>query len=706
MEAKLILIPLITGLIASYFANLLFPGKIMEVMRYVRGFRSRRILLKFWGDQNGRWLKCHEELKNKKAYIYYPSYPIPGVGRTEKSLGYYVSAADAKAVELLEQKLSGLGFECERLTTEKIDTKQPIPENDGIVILVCGPKLDTTTNQVVYDPLIGGNPVSSWFYLRYHKAMRMKLSYNHTKGRKEYEVPEVEGVYEQTEGEIDKGILVKMKIEGRLFFLCWGIHDTATLGTLSLALDPESLKRSKLLHASDIMAVVTASKTSNMVVSQTANWHQLNLIIAPPKETKPAPFKLNESLDIETPVYGLSYLWATKDNVSKVKNGNYAQLSPVAAEFDTSLSCPYNCDWCPYKEDRKKGGVLKNKAKALAIVNKLRDSGVKLVVITGGGEPLVSKCVEDVVEHCTCNEMKVILYTNGLLLDDLRAYHLMSRGVSEIRISLDDVSSVDSYMAVHGINSSIRYIHPMETVEKNTRKLLELRARNGFSTLIGASFLVSDKTLPNLKKSAETLSKWLREVGPFDYVIIRPAVNYWPYINEFHNTFFNYRDDDFQMLEKAAQQFKENGVARHIFISRQRFKDLQQKSSETYRKCRASTIWMNIGPDGEAYLCCETKHKPNLSLGNILNVSIDQLQNMALNKISNEVFFNRCPVLLCKPSALNQLFSDIELERKKNRGIMPEKTRKWLDELETHNQNAETLIPSVSGLYEECNYEY
>lgn len=692
---KFIFIPLLIAITAGLILKVIYNFK--RIIQYLLGFRSRRILLKFWGVPKGR---------SKKAYIYYPSYPNPRVGRTENPLGYYVSAADTRAVEMLEQKLSELGFKCERLTTEKIDTKQPIPKNDGIVILVCGPKLDTTTNKVVYDPWIGGNPVSSWFYLRYHKAMQMKLSYDHAKGRKEYEFPEVEGVYEQTEKEFDKGLLVKMKIEGRLFFLCWGIHDTATLGALNLALDPESLKRSKLLHASNIMAVVTASKTNNRVVSQTVNWHQLNVIIAPPTETKPAPFKLNESLDIETPVYGLSYLWATENNVRNVKKGNYAQLEPVAAEFDTSLSCPYNCDWCPYKEDRKKGGVLEDKEKALAIVDKLKYCGVKLVVLTGGGEPLVSKCVEVVVEHCRYYEMKVILYTNGLLLDDLRAYHLMSRGISEIRISLDDVSSVDNYIAVHGINSSVRDINAMEIVEKNTRKLLGLRARNGFSTIIGASFLVSDKTLPNLKKSAETLSNWLREVGPFDYVIIRPAVKYWPDIDESRNIFFNYGDDDFQILEEAAQQFKEKGVARHIFISRQRFKDLQQNGFEAYSKCRASTIWMNIGPDGEAYLCCETKHKPDLSLGNILSVSIDYLQDKALNKISNEVFFDSCPVLLCKPSALNQLFSDIELERKKHKGIMPEKTRNWLDKLEAHNQNVETIIPSVSGIYEECNYEY
>lgn len=715
MNVNLIIISFIIGLIASYIANLLVPQK---VMRHVQSFWSRRILLKFWGEQNRRSIKFWEKPKEKKAYIYYPSYPSPRVGRTENPLGYYVSAADVKAVELLEETLSDLGFKCERLTADEIDTKQPFPNDGGIIILVCGPKLDTTTNQVVYDPWIGGNPASSKFYLSHRKKMRMTLSYDRNRRRKEYEVYEAGGVYEQTESNIDKGLLVKIKLEGRLFFLCWGIHDTATLGAVNVALDPIRLAKSGLLKSSNFIAVVNASKTDGMSWGTNTTEHWYPLIDRDERydewyiDMKPDPFKLKQMLPPETPVYGLSYLWATTDNVRRVKEGNYQKLAPVAAEFDTSLCCPYNCSWCPYKGDRTED-VLNDDKIALKIVDKLKESGVKLVVLTGGGEPLMSKCAEAVVESCRQHEIKVILYTNGLLLNDLRAYHLMSRGISEIRISLDDISDLNNYMAVHGIKGSkikdylkVRDLNEdqnvMEVIEENTRQLLGLRARNGFSTIIGASFLVSNSTFPNLIRSAETLSKWLHKVGPFDYVVIRPAVKYWPG-GEPHNAYFS-GVADFTVLEKAAQHFKEQGVARHIFISRQRFDDLQEKSTEAYSVCRASILWLNIGPDGRAYLCCETKHKRDFLLGNILTTPLADLQKSAFDKISNPVVFDSCPLHLCKPSALNQLFDDIESYRTNH--VLPKAICDWLDKLEAHNQNAETLIPSVSGIYEEYNEEY
>ncbi|MDI6777117.1 MAG: radical SAM protein [Syntrophales bacterium] len=697
MEFKEIIIMLLI----SVTANLLFFGK--KIYLFLRDWRHRRILSQFWGVPEGR---------SKKAYIFYPTYPNPRVDRTEK-IGYYLSDEDAKTVELLQRNLVKLGFDCQRKeVSELFNADHPVPR-DGIIILVCGPKLDPTTNQVVDDPWIGGNPVSSWFYRCYHKKMGIELLYNPEFKRKQYQIPipflGSETLYspqdERPQENIDRGLLVRFKVDQQFFFLCWGIHGSATLGTVKVALDPAYLAKFSL-HSPNIIAVVQAEKIDEIsgdVLAGAVGYPLPEKDITP--ILKPDPFSPGAWLPAERPVYGLSYLWATTGNVENVKKGNYVQLAPVAAEFDASLYCPYNCSWCPYRQDRT-GEILKDEKKALAIVDKIAESGVRLVVLTGGGEPLESNCVEAVAERCRHHKMLVTLYTNGLLLNDLRAYHLMSRGVSEIRISLDDVSSVENYMAIHGLRKDQR--KAMEDVEYNTRQLLGLRARNGFSTRIGASFLVSDKTLSNLERSAVTLSKWLHKVGPFDYVAIRPAVKYWPG-GEPHNAYFKGGDADFNMLKKAAQQFKEKGVARHIFISWQRFRDLNKYSPNAYGKCLASTLWLNIGPDGTAYLCCETKHKSSFKLGNILEKPLDELLKSALINATRSIPFGSagCPVLLCKPSALNQLFDEIESYRKD--GSLPEHICKWLNAVAEYNLESGTtalLIPSVSGIYEEYPLPY
>lgn len=700
MVSDSLFITIIIGLFTSITANFLFA--IYRIKKSFNNRKHRQTLLKFWGEPKGR---------SKKAYIFYPSYPSPRVDRTEK-IGYYLSDEDAKTVELLQRNLVKLGFDCQRREiSDCFYTDYPVPQ-DGIIILVCGPKLDPTVNQVVDDPWTGGNSVSSWFYHKYHQSMRIELSYNSSHKRKQYHIPfpflGSQTLYsprdERPQENIDRGLLVRYEIDGQFFFLCWGIHGYATLGTVKVALDPECLSKFPL-DSPNFMAVVEAKKTDETSGDVLAEAVGYPLNLRPPEtKEKPDPFIVGKWLPAERSVYGLSYLWATTANVENVKKGNYTQLSPVAAEFDTSLFCHYNCHWCPYRQDRT-GVVLDDNTKALAIVDKLAESGVRLVVLTGGGEPLESNCVEAVVEQCRHREMVVTLYTNGLLLDDLRAYHLMSRGISEIRISLDDVSSSENYMAIHGLNEG--QSKAMEAVKHNIQQLLGLRTRNGFSTRIGASFLVSDKTLRNLEISAVALSEWLYKVGPFDYVAIRPAVKYWPG-GESHDTYFS-GGVDFSMLEKVAQQFKEKGVARHIFISRQRFRDLKMNNSKAYDKCLASTLWLNIGPDGTAYLCCETKHKVNFRLGNILENSLDELRKSDLINAKRSIPFGSagCPILLCKPSALNQLFDNIESYRKGS--SLPKDICNWLNAVAEYNLKSGTaalLIPSVSGIYEEYPLPY
>lgn len=687
---------LIVGLIGSLLANLMFS--ITGIMKYTRGWRHRKILYLFWGNP--------KKIPNN-AYIFYPSYPNPRVGRTQKQIGYYVSDEDAKAVDLLEHNLKEIGFDCERrVLTGSFDMNQPIP-TDGIVVLVCGPKLDPNTNQVVYDPLIGGNPVSSWFYLRYHQSMGIELSYNKFEQRKQYKIQEHEVLYspqdDHSGGNIDKGLLIRIKVNKQFCFLCWGIHGPATLGAVKTTLNPSLL--SKLpLDSPDIIATIEANiDIRSGDITPEAVGYPLHVNIAKKTGTKPDPFHHNAYLEVEKPVYGFSYLWATNNNVTSIKSGDYSRILPVAAELDISLRCPYNCPWCPYREGRTKE-VLDNDKTALEIIDKLATIGVRLAVFTGGGEPLESPCLEVMTESCRQRDILVTLYTNGFLLTHERSYRLMSSGISEIRVSLDDVSTNENYMKIHGLKQDRE--NAMERVKENVRRLLELRARNGFGTRIGASFLISDETLPHLRKSAKVLQDWVERVGPFDYMVIRPAVKYWHVGTEYYNTFFSGGEDSFDEVRKTACLFKISGVARHLIISRQRFMDLNKDvNKNTYKMCLASNLWLNIGPDGTAYLCCETKHREPFKIGNILKDPLESLLQNPIVLTRRSVPFGAlgCPMLLCKPSAINILFDKIESERGVENNL-PNETLEWLDAMAEHNKKTSIsgiLIPSVSGVYKE-----
>ncbi|MDI6777116.1 MAG: hypothetical protein QMD03_07765 [Syntrophales bacterium] len=243
-------------IVISFIAKLISSDKTKKL--FLRDWRPRRILLQFWKVPKG---------KLKKAYIFYPTYPIERVDRIGES-DNYISLEDKEAVDFLKQNLSKWGFACSEKPVQHFDTDHNFP-TDGIIILVCGPKLDPTTNQVVNDPSIGGNPVSSWFYQLYHKAMGMNLLHDCNK-HKQYHIPipfpGFKILYspqdEQPQKNIDRGLLVRFKVGEQFFFLCWGIHGSATLGTAKVALNPAHLATFPL-DQPDIMAVVEAEKITS-----------------------------------------------------------------------------------------------------------------------------------------------------------------------------------------------------------------------------------------------------------------------------------------------------------------------------------------------------------------------------------------------------------------------------------------------------------
>jgi MoaA/NifB/PqqE/SkfB family radical SAM enzyme len=683
---------LVIGLFTSLMGNLVFS--VRAIIHWLRRRRREKTLLRFWrtpiGDAN-------------KAYIFYPCYPNPRVGRTQKELGYYIADEDTKAVELLEHSLTSIGFKCQRrISPLVLDSSHSFPK-DGIVLLVCGPKVDVTTNRVSYDPWTGGNSASSWFYLRYHDSMGITLAYNHDKQRKEYRFlgdRELASPQDETPPRnADKGLLARCVIDGQMLFLFWGIHGPATFAAVKASLDPVSLDQLPLQHHNLLATVEAEIDNETGEIRATASWTKFEFKKDLVSGTKPHPFVAGAYLSREKPVYGLSYLWATRKNIERIKKGDYAHLSPVAVELDASLDCPYACQWCPYRQLRT-GAVLRDKSIATALVDRFAEEGVRLVVLTGGGEPLVSTCIEAIVDRCRERKMLVTLYTNGVLLDDVRAYYLMSRKIREIRFSLDDVSTETAYRAIHGLKGAST--GELASVRRNIESTLALRTRNGFDTRVGASFLVSDKTIPNLIASARTLRDWLEGVGPFDYIVLRPAVQYWPGADA-HDAYLATNEFTFAQLRSVADEFARSAVARHTIISWERFRDLAKEGSPTYRKCLASTVWLNIGPDGTAFLCCETKHMQNCQLGNLLNDSLETLQQNALVTTKREPFgASGCPRLLCKPSALNRLFADIESKRNPD-GSLPYGILTWLDEMAAYSEEsgtADIFIPSVSGVYE------
>jgi len=127
------------------------------------------------------------------------------------------------------------------------------------------------------------------------------------------------------------------------------------------------------------------------------------------------------------------------------------EISPII-RIEKSYLCNFTCSHCSaeYYMDRHLEGVLGVKEdRSQMTLDDIRDIsrqadelGLARFVITGG-EPLVMKDFDAVVEAIDPDKHYVITDTNGWFLDEKRAKHIKSIGVEKVQMSLDSFIEED-----------------------------------------------------------------------------------------------------------------------------------------------------------------------------------------------------------------------------------------------------------------------
>ncbi len=427
---------------------------------------------------------------------------------------------------------------------------------------------------------------------------------------------------------------------------------------------------------------------------------------------KPDPYVVGKYVDSNISFGGQSYLWATQNNVECIKKGNYSKIRPIAAEYDLSTNCVYNCPWCAYRDSKNNTSpVLQDDDQAINVIDELSKAGVLLLILTGGGEPLMSKSIEPTIERARDKGISVTLYTNGFLLKQKRAKKIIDSGVCEIRISLNDISCQAAYKTAHGSppNSKIEY----DVVINNLVDLLSARKTASAALKIGVSFVLVNSSARNLDASLSNLiARLKKECLVLDYTIIRPAIDYWPNNRAGYSNFIEHPLQILKMVEKTLESYARFHELGDILSTPQRFQAIvNEQNGPAYDRCLAFQTWLNIGPDGTAYVCCETKHDQKYSLGNILNCRHkDCVKSLMEAPIANHMRDDEnstllCPTRLCKPSATNILFSKIESVRNVQTGTLPEAVNQWLDDMAIEAEKEHRELQSkgghgVSGIYQ------
>ncbi len=169
-----------------------------------------------------------------------------------------------------------------------------------------------------------------------------------------------------------------------------------------------------------------------------------------------------------------------------VRNGG----SIAIIQFQYSYACNFACEHCSISR-------MKKNARSMTIpdVRNIADQadalGLAHWVITGG-EPLVFKDLDQLVDAVDPERFYLSCDTNGYLMTDEKARHLADIGVDKIQMSLDSIRPFEHDAFRRRDNSHTRAMRCIDAVQKTDMKLI-------IQTVVTKQRLYSDEFMEMLE---------------------------------------------------------------------------------------------------------------------------------------------------------------------------------------------------------------
>lgn len=367
--------------------------------------------------------------------------------------------------------------------------------------------------------------------------------------------------------------------------------------------------------------------------------------------------------------------------LEKVVEGDYDSITPVTAEFIPALDCCFRCPTCSYKkwkENRGIWGERKTRPESNLdrdpmrfYLDRLKEGGIKAVVFTGGGEPFYNPHTTTGIEYACETGLDVGIYTNGALLNEKIILRIFNAAPIFLRISLN-AGNAESHLKIHGYSQDKKYF---ETVLRNIGLAAKERVKHDNKTNFGVSVIINPTNVTELEQIAQTLTEINESVGGgIGYLNVRPTLAYHGG-KQFEEKIF-----------KKAEQKCEESIRKILDSSGIQLYNLTYKFDDVmkprpYYNCRASSFFVELGPDGTMYLCCEKLGYPEYEIGNLKEQTLENIWKSKKRKKVIEMVNNKkcknCPPS-CKPHQLNKIFDQIEDFRRCGRMDI---VRDWIEDL-------------------------
>ncbi len=391
-------------------------------------------------------------------------------------------------------------------------------------------------------------------------------------------------------------------------------------------------------------------------------------------------------------VLGPSKCFYHREISKALLNDRWEQTFPITAHIAPTTRCPHRCHFCTYGQATAKSGAVDMPYDLVQkTLDELADVGVKGVIFTGGGEPLLYRQTPEAMRYGKDLGMDVALVTGG---------DRLSESVSEQIVDSARYARVSLNAGTRELQKLITGLDDFEKVLANIGILARVSCRRESPTDVSVGMVIDEVNVRSIMDLVTRLRQVERSIeqdgfkGALHSIQLRPAVNFEQskhidpdrirsqreYLrqqideeaaDQFERFMYGQAQSSSRVMDQALETIeneaipflRDDGSKIRVLYPRQRFEDLPRQARRSYLRCLALPYRVFIWPNGGVYPCVEWAGQSEFEIGNLRESSLRDILTSprraeVFEHINGTVLHTRCAPI-CAYHELNLLLNPL-----------------------------------------------
>ncbi len=317
-------------------------------------------------------------------------------------------------------------------------------------------------------------------------------------------------------------------------------------------------------------------------------------------------------------------------------------IYPIEIEISPSGTCNHRCVFCAVDYIGYQPDFLK-KETILRDVSQMAQKGLRSVICSGEGEPLLNKNMPEIANGIKACGVDVAMSTNGVLFTADRIKECLG-SFSWVRYSIASMEQT-SYDKIQCGKAG-----DLEKVKENLTGAVRFKRDKGLETTLGVQCLLMPDNVAQLPGMAVAL----REIG-VDYLTIKPYSQHLHSKNQFEIHYGEMLDLERQLKEYATDDFA-------IYFRASAMKKMHHE--KCYSQCYGLPFMTHIDAKGNVWPCVAHIGTDEFCYGNIYEQTFQEIwegtRRLEVMGRLNELDINRVCREACRLDEINKYLDELK----------------------------------------------